>query len=262
MKSLKPIIYICFLCLMLVFDSFLPKTAYSAAALTASPSATIKQKLDELKKEIASKAALFKKEVDKRLQNRMIFGSVGSVDNLNIQIVTLNGDKNIQTNEYTVFDLGTKLGVKSKKPTVKDFLKDDFIIGLGDVDEQEIMTAKKIVKIVKRSKERSIKKGKVQNISPAKLELIGKDGQKIMANLSSKTTYSLKGAEIGFNELETGLEAIVSGEVNKEIIEAKFVYILPQDEKNEMKKEATASGETKKATPSATIKPSTTPSPK
>lgn len=110
-------------------------------ALESSPSADIKSKLEELKKEIASKAAKLKQEVNRKLQNKAYIGKVKSKSTNSLTLATGNDSKIVNINQDTVFESK----IKSKKFTQSSILAEDYIAGLGDVDDRGVLAAKKII---------------------------------------------------------------------------------------------------------------------
>ena len=72
--------------------AFAAESTPSSDPLRQSDSeASIKSKLEELKKEIASKAAKLKQEVNQRLQNKAYVGAVKAVSETSITIASQSG---------------------------------------------------------------------------------------------------------------------------------------------------------------------------
>ena len=116
-------------------------TLSTVLAADSTPSADIKIKLDELKKEIASKAAILKQDVDKKLTNKVFVGKIKTKSPTAITIATKNGPKIVNINQDTQF----VAEVKGKKYSQKLISEEDFVASLGDMDENQVLTAKKIV---------------------------------------------------------------------------------------------------------------------
>jgi hypothetical protein len=109
-------------------------------------SSGILTKIEDLKKEIASRAADLKSEIDKRTQNKALIGKANVITTDSMTLETKNGSKTIRLNEYTLYQ--NTSSQKTKKTFTKDDIKtDDQIVCLGDIDEKGIMTAKKVVKV-------------------------------------------------------------------------------------------------------------------
>src|SRR5581483_7675450 len=100
----------------------------SSSAKTASPSpSSLQQKVDQLKQEIASKAAVLKSEVNKQLQNKVYAGVVVEKSDNKISVATATGNKTILVNEYT--DYRGSISAKQTKSTfsLKTLALGDFI---------------------------------------------------------------------------------------------------------------------------------------
>lgn len=101
-------------------------------AIESTPSASVQQKLEELKKEIASKASQIKQTISQKLQNKVYVGIITAKTTRSLELETKLGKKAVVTNEDTV---------TPKKP-----LKiEDKVAVLGDIDDLETLHAKKIV---------------------------------------------------------------------------------------------------------------------
>src|SRR3989338_2847231 len=98
----KLITIITFLIFLLLHPS--PLTLYSVYAADSTPSADIKIKLEELKKEIASKAAKLKQEISSKLKDKAYIGNVKSKSDTSLTIATSTGPKIISVNQDTIFD--------------------------------------------------------------------------------------------------------------------------------------------------------------
>lgn len=114
------------------------------AQTDSTNSSNIQRKIEELKKEIASKAAKLKTEINKKLQNKAISGAVDSVDleNNKISLNTTSGITNIETFDFTSF---TNQKTSKKTLTIKELKKDDYLVALGDLNDKGILTAKKVI---------------------------------------------------------------------------------------------------------------------
>ncbi|EKD91159.1 MAG: hypothetical protein ACD_30C00040G0004 [uncultured bacterium] len=116
------------------------------ATQTATESSSLSSKLEDLKKEIASKAAQIKLEVNKKLENKAYVGTVLLNEGSQIKLQTIGGIKNISTNEYTNFESKTKVKPKTKL-SIKNIAEGDYIAGLGDIDDKKVLVAKKLIKL-------------------------------------------------------------------------------------------------------------------
>lgn len=111
-----------------------------ASAAESTPSSDIKLKLKVLQEEIASKAAKFKEEIKKKLQNKAFVGFVKSKSKNTLTLATKSGVKMVTVNDFTSFE---GKGIKN----LSHLKSDDFLAALGDVDDNDVLTAKKIVKL-------------------------------------------------------------------------------------------------------------------
>lgn len=209
----------------------IPAHAQSSATKPATQSASTAQKLDALKKEIASKAAQLKTEVSKKLENRMSLGAIQSIetnDKTNYQIIikAQKGNQLIKSNEYTFLQNGLNK-VKKSNLAYKDLEKADVIIALGDVDDKQNLNAKKIIRLDKYEPVIvSSYFGTVENITGNKITLKTKDGQKEVL-VSNQTAYKLKGDEDGKqSDLKVQNKILVTGTENssKQFL-ARFIFM-------------------------------------
>lgn len=111
----------------------------SEASKNVSPSASIREKLKILQAEIASKAAKLKNEIGKKLTNRAYVGTIQAISDTTITLATQKGVKIVSISDSTEFR-------GWKKPNINSLTNDDFIVALGDIDDTEGLTAKRIVK--------------------------------------------------------------------------------------------------------------------
>src|SRR3989344_1068464 len=139
---------------LILYSLFLtPVNAQVVATKSASQSASMVQKLDALKKEIASRAAQLKTEVTKKLENKMSLGSIQSIESSNktnyqVIVKATKGNQTVKANEYTFLQNGLSK-VKKSNLVFKDLEKDDVIVALGDVDDKQNLNAKKIIRLDK-----------------------------------------------------------------------------------------------------------------
>ncbi len=205
-------------------------------AAESSPSADIKAKLEELKKEIASKAAQIKKEVDRKLQNKAYVGKVKAKSDSSLTLATLSGPKIVNVNQDTVFDSKVK---SKQKFSLKTTSEEDYVAALGDADETGILTAKKVILLpIPKDSSKTYLWGQVISISDQLSTLRSKDFKNIAIMLPSSSGVKLNNF------------VILTGTKDKnDIFKAGFVYVIPQGGVIKPKKIATPSA--KSATPSA-----------
>ncbi|MBU1032182.1 hypothetical protein KKE03_04670 [Patescibacteria group bacterium] len=192
-----------------------PFTLHPALAADSSPSADIKIKLEELKKEIASKAAKLKQEVNTRLQNKAYVGNVKSKSDQSITLASRTGPKMISINQDTVYESR----VKSKtKFSFKTLAEEDYIAALGDVDETAVLTAKKIVLLPATNYEpKTYLWGQVISISDKLFTIKARDFKNVSATHKDSSVLKINNF------------VILTGKYNKNnIFEAEFAYVIPQ----------------------------------
>lgn len=191
---------------------------------------TVNQKLEDLKKEIASKAAALKNEVNKNIANKAVLGKATVISTDSITLETKNGNRTIKMNEYTLFQDISKQ--KSKKALTREALSSsDTLICLGDMDERGIMVAKKIVKTDPQVPSTKINHfGQISGVN--NLSFILDLKQKAlsgtrMVNFNGVTVVQNGKDDGNINDIKQGKNAVVIGKSKNETIDAEFVYILP-----------------------------------
>jgi len=208
--------------------------AQSAYAQDASSSAkpvlatdSAKQtKIDNLKKEIASKAADLKAEVDKKIGNKVFTGKVSNISNNTLSLDAELGSRSIEVNEYTLYQ--DQSSQKTKKAFTLDTIKSgDTLIALGEVDEKQKMTAKKIIRI-NTIKLRSFEYvfGKISKVEPQKITLKNKNGTEQVVGFDSKIIIK-NGKDIGaVGDIKMTRNAIAVYPKD-EATRSGLLYILP-----------------------------------
>ena len=211
-----------------------------ANAADSTPSADIQKKLQELKTEIASKAAKLKQEVNQKLTNKAYIGVVKSKSQTSITLAAKNGTRLVSINQDTVYQDNTpkKKGAKQVTPSVDSVKEESNIAALGDVDDTGVLHARKIIILPSPadSKPKTYLWGQVTSIS----------------DLASIKTKEASTAAVSTSNIDTKFKlndfVIISGVKNKnDIVEAHFLYVIPTE----------AVLKPKISTPSATPKVST-----
>lgn len=202
----KFMIFVVFLLTISFWLSIVPK----ASAADSTPSADIRSKLEELKKEIASKAAKIKLEVDRKSKDKVFIGKVTNITETVLILETKNGSKNVNMSQDTVFGSDTNL-----KYSKKLLEKNDYVAALGDVDDTESLVAKKIV---------------LQNNPPSQPktylwgQIISTDD---LVTLKDKQSKNIAVSLI--SPVKIGNFVILTGKFSKnDIFETDFVYVIPQ----------------------------------
>jgi hypothetical protein len=234
-------------------DSYLLYPVYAAdatvSAKTSSPSASIQEKLKALQAEIASKAAKLKTEINQKLNNKAYVGKVISKNTNSLIILTLSGNKSVKVNEYTTYSVKNFAAITT----------DNYVAALGDVDDNDILTAKKIVVLKNAPFEPTILSGTVTANTGSSLTLQQTDSSaNITFDIDSKTTVINAGTSILRSEIQTGkvIAAVLLKQIstkessNSGNLKARFIY-LPSN----------TSTKPKVASPSATVAATATPKP-
>lgn len=204
-------------------SSTINSTYATDSTSSASPSANLVEKINALKSEIASKAAQLKLDTSKQIQNKAYLGIVQQIENNQLSLATKTGNKIISFNDFTIFQS------KSRKPSVKDFLKDDYAVALGDVDDKGNLVAKKIVKVLNPfDSKKELFWGQIQDVSAGVVTVMTKDKQTLDIYPSSKTDIFEGNDEANLSDLKVNRFIVASGIKNKDgAVKAQFIYLIP-----------------------------------
>ncbi|MBI3486330.1 hypothetical protein HY025_05335 [Candidatus Daviesbacteria bacterium] len=219
------------------------------ASSSSSPSASLIDKINQLKAEIASKASLIKLEINKKLQNKAVVGIIKEKTDSQVTLTSKNGDRVILVNDYTVYEIQTSINShkKSSKTTLADFTKDDYIVGLGDVDDKNNLVAKKIIKLDQPSEDsKKMLWGQVQSVTSSTINLKDKDNQTQTLVVSSSADIFGGSDEANLSDIKPSKFLVGVGILNSnKILKADYIYIIPLGGVINLKK-------IKSASPSAT----------
>lgn len=226
--------------LLLLFTIYyLPPTISAREASTsASPSASLIEKINSIKAEIASRAASFRLDVDKKIQNKAVAGVVKSISETELEIITKDGERTFLIDDFTAFES------KSKKPatpaggsSLTDIDNEDFIVGLGDLDDKNRLAAKKIIKLAFLPKDRAkFVWGQVKSVNNTTITLEGKDKQKILVTVIAQNSSYTSGndEEASFSDIKVNKHIIAKGKFNDakgenapKVLQSDFIYIIP-----------------------------------
>ncbi len=199
-----------------ISPAFAAESTPSADPLRQSDSeASIKSKLEELKKQIASKAAKLKQEVNRKLKDKAYVGKIKSKSDTSLTLATNSGPKIVSLNQDTIWESEIKSKTKFSSKTIS---LEDYVATLGDTDETEVLIAKKVILLpAPKAEQKTYQWGKIISISD-KLTTLKTDGLK---NIAAVLPVNPK-AKINDFVILTGTKD------NNEIFEAEFVYIIPQ----------------------------------
>lgn len=195
-----------FLCIIHTTNFILP-----VYAVDSTPSADIKIKLEELKKEIASKAAKLKLAISQKLTNKTYAGTIENTTETSATLITKSGAKIITVNQDTVFESR----IKTKKKFTK-LSAGDYIAALGDIDDTGVLTAKKTILTPRPREQKNYLWGEIVSISDSLVNLADKNLKTHAVSL--KKDFKLKLKDI----------VILTGNFNKnEIFEAGYIFVIP-----------------------------------
>jgi hypothetical protein len=203
-----------FYIVILIFTFYILNLLFPSTvkATESSPSSSIQFKLDELKKEIASKAAKLKGEVDKKLTDKTYIGTIKAKSETTITIATDTDPKVINVNEDTVFESEVK-GVRNV--SMKVLNREDYIAALGDIDDTQVLTAKKIVLHPEPAPKKEFVWGQIISISDKLITLKNNQSKNIALSYSGDEDFKLNNF------------VILSGNYNEnDVFEAEFLYVI------------------------------------
>ncbi|MBI2086088.1 hypothetical protein HYT74_01980 [Candidatus Daviesbacteria bacterium] len=209
-----------------------PFTLHPVYAAESTPSADIKDKLEEFKKDIASKAAQLKQVISQKLRDKAYVGIVKSKSDNTLTLSTSSGPKVISINQDTIYE--SKIKVRKKINSLQNISEEDYVAALGDIDETGVLTAKKIIILsTPNHKLKTYLWGQIVSISDELVTLKDKDFKNNAASIPNSSQVKL-------NDF-----VILTGTKNKnDIFDAGFVYVIPQGGIIKPKKVATPSART------------------
>lgn len=214
------------ICLILTVQVGVPNIVLAENPSSSTSSAEFQSKLRSLQTEIASKAAKLKQEISKRLEDKAYIGKITSTTDEIITINNQNGEeKTIKLNEFTNYlDI-----VKNKKLSVSSLLNSDTIITLGDIDDNGVLTAKKLIKADNSVlNNREIIYGTVTDLKEKKIVLKDSNKKTFEIVVDKDTTfqtgkYDARLSDIRVNKSITAVVTLTHDAVYL----ARFVYIFP-----------------------------------
>lgn len=194
-------------------------------AADSSPSADIRTKLEELKKEIASKAAQLKQIVNKKLKDKAYTGKIKSHSDSSLTLATDSGAKLVSINQDTVFSAKSKSKTKFSQKSLQE---ENFIAALGDTDEVGVLTARNIILLTPPNEPKTYLWGQVTNISDNLITI--KDRASKNITVLPPTVSGIK-----LNDF-----VILTGKKDSnDVFKAGFLYVIPQGGIIKTKKVAT-----------------------
>lgn len=201
-------------------------TASATGVLAEATDSGVLSKLDDLKKEIASKAADLKAEVDRRIANKAVVGKPSVITTDTITLDTISGNKTIKVDEYTLYQ-NTSSRKTKKAFEFKNILTDDTIVALGDTDERGSLKAKKIIRVDKvKSSAKKYITGNIVSVEGNSLNLVTKTGSSSAVPFNSKTIIKMGSSEVTAKDLIQG-KTVITVLPTSEASAAAFIYIQP-----------------------------------
>lgn len=199
-------------------------TPIPSLAQEASPSGSLIQKLDELKKDIASKAAEIKTAVNKKVQNKAIFGRILTLGDTNMTIQTPASVKNVNFDEFTEV-----IGSGNKKIKITTLEEGDDVAALGDFDDKSNLAGKRIVFLDKyATSSGELVWGQIQKTTGGVITLKDKSGAGRKITTNTDTTYLLGNNEASIADARAEKFMVAKGTVAKDnSLRAKFIYFIP-----------------------------------
>lgn len=155
--------------------------------------------LEELRKEIASKAAALKQIVDKKLKDKAYVGKIKTKSATSLTLATISGPKIVSLNQDSEIK--------------KKISEGDYVACLGDVDETAVLTAKKVILLPTPNSElKTYLWGQIISLSEKQAILKDKNGKNLAISL-------LKSSSVRKMDF-----VILTGRMGKDdVFEAEFV---------------------------------------
>jgi hypothetical protein len=216
---------------------YIPASAQEASgeAKTATQSSTLLQKLGDLKKDIASKAAQLKTEITKKMGNKAILGQIKSLEVINqtaakMSLQSLKGTaQNVLINEYTIIQTPNAKLREAKKGnlSLKDLATDQMVLALGDIDDKQVLNAKKVIKYDKFTPDdKVIFWGEVESVTDGIAMVKMKDGSFKKVVMTKATGFKVSNEDTEMSEVVPKRIIIVVGDPKtEELIQARTIFM-------------------------------------
>lgn len=217
---------IIFIIIVMIINLIIP----AALASDSTPSADIRAKLEELKKQIASKAAKLKQEVNRKLKDKAYVGILKAKSDTTLTLAAGSGPKVVSINQDTVFESNVKSKQKFSQKTLSS---EDYVAALGDADETGVLIAKKIILLPPvNQKPKTYLWGQIISISDQLATIKNNEFKNVAVTLPDQP-------EVKLNDF-----VILTGTKDKNnILNAAFAYVIPQGGIIKLRKTATPSAQ-------------------
>jgi beta-mannanase len=201
---------------------YIPVNAQEASK-SASPSADLTSKINQIKQEIASKAASLKQEINQKMQNKVYAGTLNSKSGNQLAVQGANDSHQILVNEYTTYDDQTK---KNKNPGLDSMQENQsYIIALGDVDDKNILTAKKIIITKPIRLNKKIVWGQVQSLNGTNIIIKTKDNKNLTVESSDETHFDLNNQDATIKDVKQNKFLVAVG-TGTSSLEADYIHLI------------------------------------
>jgi hypothetical protein len=181
------------------------------------------EKINAIKKEAASKAAELKNVVINKLQNKVYVGKILNIEGSKITLQGRSSQKIVLVNEYSAYE--DKANPKSKLD-LDNLEPNEYLATLGDVDDKNQLTAKKLVLIkAPSSSAKEVIWGQVQKINANQIELLANDGKLLTVTSSGQTEIRLGSEEATLKDITQNKIIVATGKLNGDKLNAEYIYI-------------------------------------
>jgi hypothetical protein len=182
------------------------------------------QKLNQLKSEIASKAAEIKNEVNKKVQNKALIGKILLIDSSEMTVQTVNSTKTVKYDEFTEV-----IGAKGREIKVDTLEADDNIAALGDIDDKNNLVAQKLIFLENfASNSAQLVWGQVQKSQGSTIIVKTKDGQTKNLITNAQTQFFLDNNEASIADAKVEQFLLARATPQKDgSLKARFIYFIP-----------------------------------
>lgn len=193
-------------------------------AQDSSPSGSLIQKLNDLKNDIASKAAQIKNEVTQKVQNKAIIGSIINISDTEVTIQTLNAAKIIRYDEFTEI-----LGAKNKKIEIDTLEIDDKIAALGDVDDKNNLVAQRLIYLENFASNSAVLLwGQIQKTSGNVITVKTQSGDTKNLITNFQTNFFLGNEEASILDTKVEKFLVARALTQKDgSLKARYIYFIP-----------------------------------
>lgn len=193
-------------------------------AQDSSPSGSLIQKLNDLKNDIASKAAQIKNEVTQKVQNKAIIGSIININDTEVTIQTLNSTKIVKYDEFTKI-----LGSKNKEIQIDTLEVDDRIAALGDVDDKNNLVAQRLVYLESfASNSAQLVWGQIQKSSGNIITVKTQSGGTKNLITNAQTNFFLGNEESSILDAKVEKFLVARATLQKDgSLKPRFIYFIP-----------------------------------